>query len=188
MDLDHKPNTPKSVPNFAPSPFENKKPVIQPSNLVTKKLENTEEKAIKRPALPTKEYEEDLETESLNMSETIFDTSSIRLWLNHPVKRFKPMDSKYSLDPLKPAYRRQSQVDLILDSNETNPVLLEELKNDAVTAPVIKQERENLKFNNFNNGPVSNQSANDPFDLIGDNEKNGTSKVDSLKLEFRAFL
>lgn len=98
------------------------------------------------------------------------------------------MDSKYSLDPLKPAYRRQSQVDLILDSNETNPVLLEELKNDAVTAPVIKQERENLKFNNFNNGPVSNQSANDPFDLIGDNEKNGTSKVDSLKLEFRAFL
>ena len=34
--------------------------------------------AIKRPALPTKEYEDDLENEHLNMSETIFDTSSIR--------------------------------------------------------------------------------------------------------------
>ena len=60
--------------------------------------------AIKRPALPTKEYEVDLESENLHMSEHIFDTSSIRLWLNHPVKRFKPTDSKHN-DPFKPAYR-----------------------------------------------------------------------------------
>ena len=60
--------------------------------------------AVKRPALPTKEYEVDLESENLHMSEHIFDTSSIRLWLNHPVKRFKPTDSKHN-DPYKPAYR-----------------------------------------------------------------------------------
>ena len=44
------------------------------------------------------------------MSEAIFDTNSIRLWLNHPVKRFKQTDSKHN-DPFKPAYRRPSQVD-----------------------------------------------------------------------------
>ena len=46
------------------------------------------------PELPMKEYEDDLESEHLRLSDTIFDTDSIRLWLNHPVKRFKPTDSR----------------------------------------------------------------------------------------------
>ena len=57
-----------------------------------------------------KEYEDDLESEHLRLSDTIFDTESIRLWLNHPVKRFKPTDLRHN-DPFKPLYRRQSQIE-----------------------------------------------------------------------------
>ena len=67
--------------------------------------------ATKRPPeLPMKEYEDDLESEHLRLSDTIFDTESIRLWLNHPVKRFKPTDLRHN-DPFKPLYRRQSQIE-----------------------------------------------------------------------------
>ena len=88
--------------------------------------------------MPIKEYEEDLETEHLRLSDTIFDTDSIRLWLNHPVKRFKPTDSRHNSDPLKPLYRRQSQADVLFNVEAVEVPAI-----DPANMMYIKQEAQN---------------------------------------------
>ena len=74
------------------------------SNNVINTSQNSNCATKRPPELPMKEYEDDLESEHLRLSDTIFDTESIRLWLNHPVKRFKPTDLRHN-DPFKPLYR-----------------------------------------------------------------------------------
>ena len=110
---------------------------------------------VKRPPeLPMKEYEDDLESEHLRLSDTIFDTESIKLWINHPVKRFKPSDSRHN-DPLKPLYRRQSQVEGLNNAHE------------AVEAPL---EANGVKMNEaqVKTEPDSSQSTNRSVNPYGD--------------------
>jgi hypothetical protein len=128
--------------------------------------------SFKRPALPTKEYEDGLETEQL-LSDTILDTESIRSWLNHPVKRFKPTDLK-SNDPLKPLYRRQSQADVLLN---VEAVEQPGCGGGLGGEPVIKQEVDQ----NGLGGPGRLNIFGDLYDFDGrdghDKRENGPAKV-----------
>ena len=63
---------------------------------------------LKRPRLPLKEYESGLDSEVGSLSDSIYDTQYLQHWLNHPVKKFRPNESKPG-DPLRPMYRRPSQ-------------------------------------------------------------------------------
>ena len=55
----------------------------------------------KRPALPMKEYEDELGKEG-TLSDNIYDYKSMHHWLNHPVKKFKPSSESRSGDhPLR---------------------------------------------------------------------------------------
>ncbi len=147
-------------PDSSSSEIQNQRPVA------LKMLMNP----FKRPALPTKEYEEDLETENLNMSDLIYDTNSIRLWLNHPVKRFKPTDLKQN-DPFRPAYRRLSQADAMLSGNPNEAVEFNEdassfgvnVKQEPSSNLTMQQQQNNpgARFNNFaNNNNLANNVAN----------------------------
>ena len=107
--LQQPPNSTTAVTNTT-NTSANSNPASTNNNFVVKTEHNSEDvlthlsnnmatiqgcTASKRPPeLPMKEYEDDLESEHLRLSDTIFDTDSIRLWLNHPVKRFKPTDSR----------------------------------------------------------------------------------------------
>ena len=53
----------------------------------------------KRPALPLKEYENELGKEG-SLSDNVYDYKTMHHWLNHPVKRFKPSEPR-SGDPLR---------------------------------------------------------------------------------------
>jgi hypothetical protein len=65
---------------------------------------------LKRPALPLKEYEEDLSRDEF-VADTFYDYETMHHWLNVPVKRFRPAENR-SNDPLRPLYRRSSQADI----------------------------------------------------------------------------
>ena len=137
--------------------------------------------SFKRPALPMKEYEGDLETEHLRLSDTIYDTDSIRLWLNHPVKRFKPTDSRHN-DPFKPLYRRQSQAELLTNSDQANQITqnatVESLSNNDLKPNLelsIKQEP--VSNGNINNTARFN-SFGDPYEFSDqDKQRDNANKV-----------
>merc|ERR1719412_1990158 len=72
----------------------------------------------KRPALPFKEYEAELERAQITLSDSIYNSSSMQDWLNHPVKKYRKTDKANqklgAADPPKrPLYRRKSQTDLL---------------------------------------------------------------------------
>ena len=151
---------------------------------ITGNVNNMGGGSFKRPALPMKEYEGDLETEHLRLSETIYDTDSIRLWLNHPVKRFKPTDSRHN-DPFKPLYRRQSQAEL-LTSNDNAAMM-----NDSTavsTNTMMTKIEPNLELS-IKQEPVSNGNAmgatarynsfGDPYEFSdqGDRQRDNSAKV-----------
>ena len=128
-----------------------------------------------------KEYEGDLETEHLRLSDTIYDTDSIRLWLNHPVKRFKPTDSRHN-DPFKPLYRRQSQAELLTNSDQANQITqnatVESLSNNDLKPNLelsIKQEP--VSNGNINNTARFN-SFGDPYEFSDqDKQRDNANKV-----------
>ena len=64
----------------------------------------------KRPALPLKEYERELEREGA-LSDDIYDHNALQHWLNYPVKKFRPVENKRG-DPFRPMYRRSSQANV----------------------------------------------------------------------------
>jgi hypothetical protein len=70
----------------------------------------------KRPALPLKEYEEELKKEDV-LSDNVYDHKVLHHWLNYPVKKFRPTESKKG-DPFRPMYRRNSQANVFESSNE----------------------------------------------------------------------
>ncbi|CAG7730040.1 unnamed protein product [Allacma fusca] len=56
---------------------------------------NTTSNGLRRPVLPSKEYEQLLAEEDCSQpSDVIYDYSTIQAWLNHPVKRLKTNDGK----------------------------------------------------------------------------------------------
>ena len=90
--------------------------------------------AYKRPALPFKEYEAELERAQVTLSDSIYNSSSMQDWLNHPVKKYRRTEKinqkqgGASEPPKKPLYRRKSQTDLLklsfaVNGHETNNIL-----------------------------------------------------------------
>ncbi len=82
----------------------------------------------KRPALPAKEYEDDLRREDF-LSDSVYDYRPIHRWLNHPVKRLRPSSELRqgvvgavgggAQLPHRPMYRRNSQVEMFLSRNSS---------------------------------------------------------------------
>ena len=126
-----------------------------------------------------KEYEGDLETEHLRLSDTIYDTDSIKSWLNHPVKRFKPTDSRHN-DPFKPLYRRQSQAELMTNSDQVNSVTTQNATVESLSNNDLKP---NLELS-IKQEPVSNGNANmnARFNSFGDPYEFGGSEQEREKL------
>jgi hypothetical protein len=98
---------------------------------------------VKRPMLPLKEYEMELLKED-NLSDIIYDYQALQHWLNHPVKKFRPSDSRGG-DPKRPMYRRNSQADMFEAEKQSM---------------VVKQEpQDDEQQHNSTNGATSEQSV-----------------------------
>lgn len=143
--------------------------------------------SFKRPALPMKEYEGDLETEHLRLSDTIYDTDSIKSWLNHPVKRFKPTDSRHN-DPFKPLYRRQSQAELMTNADQVNSVTSQNASIESLSNNDLKP---NLELT-IKQEPVSNGNANmnarfnsfgDPYEFGSEQEREKLRAENAAKVD-----
>ena len=94
----------------------------------------------KRPALPSKEYERELKTDD-KLTDNIFDKESLKSWLNYPVKRVKLSDPKSNNDPLRPLYRRPSQLDGLTKND---------FRADSIESVKVKSEPDsNGKVNSF---------------------------------------
>ncbi|XP_066998213.1 mediator of RNA polymerase II transcription subunit 13 isoform X2 [Anabrus simplex] len=90
---------------------------------------------LKRPVLSSKEYESILMEEE-QPSKLLYDYSTLDAWLNHPVKRFKPAETR-SLDSLRPPpfNRRSSSSDLYGPHQQLAPS-----PPNNLGQPFIKQE------------------------------------------------
>eukprot|EP00095_Tigriopus_kingsejongensis_P006785 maker-scaffold794_size96255-snap-gene-0.18 protein:Tk06785 transcript:maker-scaffold794_size96255-snap-gene-0.18-mRNA-1 annotation:"thyroid hormone receptor-associated" len=134
--------------------------------------------SFKRPALPMKEYEEELSREDL-LSDHVYDYRSMQHWLNHPVKKFRPTESRNG-DPLRPIYRRNSQANVFTseldDFRDNNDDYA--YQNEAC----VKQEpQEGKPFLDENKRPHEgngNLGSNDPFEFSEgyDPKKGGADK------------
>ena len=78
---------------------------------LSKKPQKGSSGPFKRPALPLKEYQAELEREEV-LSDDVYDHKSLQHWLNYPVKKFRPIESKKG-DAFRPLYRRNSQANMI---------------------------------------------------------------------------
>lgn len=126
----------------------------------------------KRPYLPTKEYEEELDKED-TLSDTVYDHKSLRHWLNHPVKRFRPSEQRNG-DPLRPMYRRSSQANVFdgeeeTESAETKVGMAQEIKEEpdinggTIEVGARKGEKvapTNMDPYEFSDGPDGKKDAN----------------------------
>ncbi len=136
----------------------------------------------KRPALPSKEYEVELRREDF-LSDSVYDYRSMRHWLNHPVKRFRPSERKASAaggggggggdDPPRPMYRRNSQA--VAYANAGNPSSLQNLSDKPGDEAGVKREEASNPASNHNDDASARVKAeasepnkadvtSDPFD------------------------
>ena len=101
----------------------------------------------KRPALPLKEYQTELEREEV-LSDDVYNHKAMQHWLNYPVKKFRPTESKKG-DPFRPLYRRHSQASMI-EAISTAPPSAAPLQDSVVattTATAVTNVTEEHKVN-----------------------------------------
>ena len=89
------------------------------TNQERKLVQINPQSSYKRPALPFKEYEDELQRTQVTLSDSIYNSSSMQDWLNHPVRKYRKTEKCNQKSggtveaPKKPLYRRKSQTDLL---------------------------------------------------------------------------
>jgi mediator of RNA polymerase II transcription subunit 13 len=161
-----------------------------------KMVQGSLQSAYKRPALPFKEYEAELERAQITLSDSIYNSSSMQNWLNHPVKKYRKTEKTNqkqggaSEPPKKPLYRRKSQTDLLklsfaVNGHETNNILncvkidpesniLNGIKESSVTC---KTGKESIPMD-YTAGSTLGIKSDDPFDFDPKREVNKVSDED----------
>ena len=103
----------------------------------------------KRPALPYKEYEDELQRTQITLSDSIYNSSSMQDWLNHPVRKYRKTEKINQKQggtieaPKKPLYRRKSQTDLLNLSFAVNGHITNTLLNGLKVDPEGNQNNGN---------------------------------------------
>ena len=163
QNSNHHPSGPSQVTNAYSSFFKNE--IEYSTNQEKKMVQINPQNSYKRPALPCKEYENELHRTQITLSDSIYNSSSMQDWLNHPVRKYRKMEkinqkSGGTIEvPKKPLYRRKSQSDLLNLSYAINghisSVLLNGVKSDPdsnqcngnIDASIpIKSEKESMSM------------------------------------------
>ncbi len=214
--------TPKSVPHFSvASPYMNvkeKKAEVQPPVKPDNVTENSASKIpsfsvfsslkrdspdtepppipvrlpVKRPSLPTKEYEDELKREDF-LSDQIYDYQALHHWLNHPVKRFRGergrLDGGYSgEEPLRPIYRRNSQAEVFTEEDLRRDVRVKEESGHELSFVGPQQLNSETDRVKQSVDPAVNGGFNqdDPYefsDAVGGEKKDG-DKVKKIRHQY----
>ncbi|TRY70349.1 hypothetical protein TCAL_02438 [Tigriopus californicus] len=116
----------------------------------------------KRPALPMKEYEEELSKEDM-LSDHVYDYQSMQHWLNHPVKKFRPAEARNGA-PLRPIYRRNSQANVFnSEMDEDFRDLRSDIKRELMDGRTFLDE--NRKSGDGVAGLSGGPGLNDPYEF-----------------------
>uniref|UniRef100_A0A336LMU5 Mediator of RNA polymerase II transcription subunit 13 n=1 Tax=Culicoides sonorensis TaxID=179676 RepID=A0A336LMU5_CULSO len=113
---------------------------------------------LKRPVLTSRDYESLGEDYAKNSRQLLYDYSSWEAWSNHPVKRFKPNDDKFSK-------RSHQNIDLYVDEIRN----VETLPEQVLALPInimsdttnIKTELKTSSDSDNNSGASLNTESND---------------------------
>jgi hypothetical protein len=123
---------------------------------------------VKRPALPLKEYELELQREE-SLSDIIYDYQALHHWLNHPVKKFRPSESRMD-DPKRPMYRRNSQATLFESEQDCSLLKSEPNALSEQVQQQVQQQIMSASFEPVTNGEVvRHHSGGGGVDMVNSN-------------------